>query len=324
MAENCVLAADLGGTNLRTAIVARDGSVFHQCRAATPQIGEAADIVDAIVDAARSCISAASRQPAAFGVAAAALIDPTGSRVLTAPNLHQLDGVPLATLVSQKLGIQVRLENDATAASIGEHWLGSSKGYTNSICVTLGTGVGGGLILDNRPYRGACGTAGEVGHICVEPDGMTCGCGSRGCLEQYSSATAIVRIAKELGASAPVSEGDSASELTARDVYEAAVSGDACAIETFRIMGRYLGIALADLIDVLSPDVIVIGGGAAGAWDLFIKHVKAEIEHRAFKHPAALVKIVRGELGDTAGILGAARVAFDAADLRAATEHSLS
>jgi glucokinase len=320
MGENYVLAADLGGTNLRTAAVSRDGSILHQRKAPTPQTSEAADIIRALADEALACASSVDGKAVGFGVAAAALVDLTGTRVLSSPNISQLNGVELSAAVRSLVSIPVFLENDATAAAIGEHWLGASRHVENSVCVTLGTGVGGGLIIGGRPFRGTGGTAGEVGHICVEPDGVECGCGSHGCLEQYASATAIVRIARELR---PQLDG-TASQLTSDDVYKAACSGEAFALETFRRMGRHLGIALADLVDVLNPGMIVIGGGASGAWDLFIEHVRSEIRLRAFKHPAELLQIVRAELGDNAGILGAASVAFEAAAPSSKTIQSLS
>src|SRR5687768_13329588 len=155
MAESYVLAADLGGTNLRTAVVSRDGAVRHLRRSSTPDGGPAADIVQAVVDEARACIAMMPDAPVAFGIAAAALINTSGTRVLRSPNLPQLDGLPLARMLSDSLGISVVLENDATAAAVGESWLGASKDILDSICITLGTGVGGGLIINGRPVRGA-------------------------------------------------------------------------------------------------------------------------------------------------------------------------
>jgi len=312
MPDEYVLAGDVGGTNLRIAAVAPAGIILHQVNALTPKTGVAADVVDGIVRAAELCISSMENpgRPAGFGLALAALVDSADGRIQSSPNLPELNALPLAETISNNLKLSVVLENDATAAAIGEHWLGSSQGARNSVFATLGTGVGGGLILNGKPYRGIDGTAGEIGHICVEPKGLLCGCGSRGCVEQYASATAVVRIARELLESDPGSSLSGNSNLTSKAIYEAAVGGDLVALDTFRIMGRYLGIAFADLVDVLNPELIVVGGGAAGAWDFFIDHVRAEIRGRAFKHPADRVQLVRAKLGDTAGILGAARVAF--------------
>jgi glucokinase len=155
------------------------------------------------------------------------------------------------------------------------------------------------------------GTAGEIGHICVEPLGEPCGCGSRGCVEQYSSATAIVRLTRELENLYPKSVLLNKSRLTSLDVFDAGKQGDELALEIFRKMGFYLGIALADLVNVLNPEIIVIGGGASAGWDLFIGHVQDQITKRAFDEPAKRAKLVRAQLGDDAGILGAAKLAFD-------------
>ncbi|HUR96471.1 MAG TPA: ROK family protein [Pyrinomonadaceae bacterium] len=313
MGDSYVLAGDLGGTNLRIAAVSEDGTVLRQISQPTPNTGAVSEIVDLIVRLAEGCIHAgAAPQPAlAFGLALAALVNSRQGTVLSSPNLPQLNDGELSKVLSQRLKVKVVLENDATAAAIGEYWLGSSKGAESSVFVTLGTGVGGGLILDGRVYRGIDGTAGEIGHICVEPDGHACGCGSHGCVEQYASATAIVRITRGLLAETSGSSLEKVAGFGSKDVYDAATLGDAVALRAFNTMGRYLGIALADLVDVLNPELIVIGGGAAGAWDFFIEHVKSEIDARAFRHPARRVKLVRASLGETAGILGAARVAID-------------
>jgi glucokinase len=211
--------------------------------------------------------------------------------------------------LEKALGIEVIVENDATAAAIGEHWLGASRGFENSICLTLGTGVGGGIILNTQPLRGPDGTAGEIGHICVDPNGHQCGCGSWGCVEQYASATAVVRIAKELSAGSG-STLDTSELVTAKDVYLAAKDGDKVAIETFQQMGQHLGLALAGLINALNPEAIVFAGGMSAAWDMFIDSTRDQIMKRAFREPALRVKLVRAELGDDAGIVGVASLAL--------------
>lgn len=319
MANEYVLAADVGGTNLRIAAVTSDGSIVCQVTEPTPQTGAADDVTDAISRVAESCVadSRTGTRPAAFGLALAALVSVREGRALSSPNLPELNGLFLANTLSERLDLPVVLENDATAAAIGEYWLGSSNGVENSVFVTIGTGIGGGLILDGRVYRGVDGTAGEIGHICVEPDGVSCGCGSHGCVEQYASATAMVRIAEELARQNAGSPLSARARFTSKDVYDAAVAGDAVALGTFRTMGRYLGIALAGLVDVLNPELIVIGGGAAAGWDFFIEHVRSEIQTRAFRDPATRVQIVRASLGEAAGILGAARVALDSVAERA-------
>ena len=310
--KEIVLAADLGGTNLRMAAVDREGKILHRTKHGTPKSERAEEIISAIAEASSECLEAVKKKGwiKAFGAALPATLNAPDGIILKAPNLPALDGFRFSATVSDELNLPVVLENDANAAAIGENWLGAGKGFSDSICVTLGTGVGGGIILNGRILRGIDGTAGEIGHICVEPFGEPCGCGSRGCVEQYSSATAIVRLTRELENQYPKSILQNKTRLTSLDVYEAGKTGDELALEVFRKMGFYLGIALADLVNVLNPEIIVIGGGASAGWDLFIGHVQDQIRKRAFNEPAIRAKIVRAELGDDAGILGAAKLAF--------------
>lgn len=311
--KEIVLAADLGGTNLRIAAVDREGQILHRTKHDTPKSERADEIVSAITEASTECLEAVKKEGwiKAFGAAVPATLNALDGIILKAPNLPSLDGFRFSATVSDELNLPVVLENDANAAAIGENWLGAAKRAESAICVTLGTGVGGGIIINGKILRGIDGTAGEIGHICVEPLGEPCGCGSRGCVEQYSSATAIVRLTRELENQYPKSVLQNKMRLTSLDVFEAGKQGDELALEVFRKMGFYLGIALADLINVLNPEIIVIGGGAAAGWDLFINHVQDQINKRAFYEPAKRAKLVRAELGDDAGILGAAKRAFD-------------
>lgn len=312
--NNVVLAADLGGTNLRVAAVDREGAVVHRVRRDTPRSSDGDSIIRSIIEAAAECRNAAGPMGiTSFGVTAPGPIDFDQGMLVSLPNLPSLNGIRIVDEISKRLDIDVILENDGTAAAIGEQWLGASKGIDSSICVTLGTGIGGGIIIDGMPLRGKDGTAGEIGHICVEPFGVKCGCGSWGCVEQYSSASAIVRMVGELRADYPGSMLQGKQDLSSAGVYEAGKAGDELAVEVFRTMGFYLGIAMAGLVNVLNPDLVVIGGGTAAGWDLFIDHTREQIEKRAFRQPAERAKLVRAKLGDDAGILGAARLAFSAA-----------
>jgi glucokinase len=310
--DELVLACDMGGTNLRIAAVDSSGRVLCRAEAETPRHSDASKIVDAVVKLAlecRSCIGS-DRDVRGLGLVVPAIIHSSEGKIFSSPNLPELNGFYLSDALTEKLGIEVMLENDATAAAIGEHWLGASHGFDSSICVTLGTGVGGGIVLNGQPVRGLDGTAGEIGHICVEPLGVLCGCGSYGCLEQYSSASAIKRMASEMMNQFPDSELAKEDAFDALTVYRLGVAGDRLCIEVFRKAGVYLGIALSGLINVLNPEVIVIGGGASEGWELFIDHIRAEIKKRAFQQPAERAKIVRAALGGDAGIIGAARLAF--------------
>jgi len=303
--DNVVLALDLGGTNARFTAVRRDGEILARVRVPTPGHGSTAAMLDTIAGGFEQLRSGMSAEllPIAVAAAVPATISSATGVLEQLPNVPALEGVDLRAVLSERLGLKAVLENDATAATLGEHWMGASKGIDNVIGVTLGTGVGGGLIIDGKAYRGKDGTAGEIGHVCVEPEGHPCGCGSRGCVEQYSSGTAIVRMALEAGIDAD----------TPLKVYELAKQGDERAILVFVKMGRYLGIAFSGLVNVLNPDAIVIGGGVSAGWDMFIEHVRREVNERAFRDPAERVNIVRASLGEDAGVLGAALVAFERA-----------
>lgn len=308
--DDIVLAGDLGGTNLRLAVVDRAGKLIHRVEAETPRHINALRIVELVGSLASECRTITGTDPKSLVFAIPGPIHAEKGEIFNVPNLPELKGSDLVGRLRKELGIKVILENDATAAAMGEQWLGASRGVNSSICVTLGTGVGGGIIIDGKPLRGPDGTAGEIGHVCVEPLGPKCGCGSNGCLEQFSSATAIVRMANELKGEYRESKVHGMAEFDSVDLFRLGKQGDPLCVEVFRRAGAYLGIALAGLINVLNPEAIVIGGGAAEGWDLFIDAAREEIGKRAFREPAERAKIVRASLGSDAGIVGAAYLAF--------------
>ena len=236
-------------------------------------------------------------------------VDNDKAFVLQAPNLPSLINFRLKAALEQRLGWPVFLENDANAAAVGEMWLGAARGCRDVMSVTLGTGVGGGLILDGKLWRGSHGSAGEIGHTAVDPfSGLKCKCGNTGCLELFASATAIVRMTRENLSLFPDSSLKS-EELTAETVYDAGRGGDELALAVFKRFGMYLGIGLATIINLIDPEIIVITGGAANGWDLFSREMYRQVEERAFRTTAQQVKIARAECGDNAGLLGAARLA---------------
>lgn len=290
-----------------------EGSILYRTKRETPKGERAEEVLGAMLESAEECRQNVKYlgQVRALAIAAPATVSAEKGIILKAPNVPALDGFRMVAALESELNVEAILENDANAAAVGENWMGASKGFANSICVTLGTGVGGGIMIDGKVLRGIDGTAGEIGHICVEPFGAPCGCGSRGCVEQYSSATAIVRQTKELASQYPKSELQHKPRLTSKDVYQAGMVGDELALEIFRRQGFYLGIALGGLINVLNPEVIVLGGGAAAGWDLFMPHLQEQIEQRTYREPRLRVKFEMAVLGDDAGILGAAKLAFD-------------
>src|ERR1043166_6543091 len=219
MTTDIVLAVDLGGTNLRMAAVGRDGKIFSHAKTESHNANDPKKLIDALITLADECRSTLTEPYKLVGIGAGVPANRTDGVLQTLPNLPGLEGMNLKADLEAQFSVPAIIENDATAAAIGENWLGASKDVRDSIMITLGTGVGGAIIINNDPLRGIDGTAGKLGHICVEPDGHPCGCGSHGCIEQYASATAIVRMARESGLNVS----------TAYDVYELATgsgSGD--------------------------------------------------------------------------------------------------
>ena len=306
--ESLVFAVDLGGTHLRAALVDDAGRILKQLKQETPKGDSALCIIDALVNAAKQWES--DKLPVvAASIMVPGAVDCDKAVVLQAPNLPSLVNFELKAELERRLGWPVFLENDANAAAVGEMWMGAARGCCDVISVTLGTGVGGGVILDGKLWRGSHGSAGEIGHTTVDPfSGLKCKCGNTGCLELFASATAIVRMTRENLSLFPESTLKS-EPLTAAKVYEAGRNGDELALAVFKRFGMYLGIGLANLINLIDPQIIVISGGAVNGWDLFAPEMYRQVEERAFRTTAQQVKIARAECGDNAGLLGAARLA---------------
>ena len=306
--SNLVFAVDLGGTHLRTAAVDVNGNLHDRKKSSTPDTSNPDEIVEAIVNAARASEKEASIASTCVAVPGTVNVE-TGT-VLTIPNVRSLEGFRLAAALQRELHHPVIIENDANAAAMGELWKGAGRDTRTMICITLGTGVGGGIILNGKLWRGVDGSAGEIGHTTIEPHGgVICGCGSEGCLEVYASATALVRMFKE--SNSTLREVD---DLTAEKIYRAAKDNDPIALKVFRQMGEYLGIGLAIVVNIVNPEMIVIGGGVANAWELFGQDAIQEMRRRAFPLPGSRVKVKPAECGDNAGLLGAARLAFGTSD----------
>ena len=306
--DRLVFAVDLGGTHLRVALVDDTGRILKQLKQETPRGDSASCIINALANAAEQWNDEKQRVAAA-SIMVPGAVDNDKAVVLQAPNLPSLINFRLKAALEQRLGWPVFLENDANAAAVGEMWLGAARGCRDVMSVTLGTGVGGGLILDGKLWRGSHGSAGEIGHTAVDPfSGLKCKCGNIGCLELFASATAIVRMTRENLSLFPDSRLKS-EELTAETVYDAGREGDELALAVFKRFGMYLGIGLATIINLIDPEIIVITGGAANGWDLFSREMYRQVEERAFRTTAQQVRIARAECGDNAGLLGAARLA---------------
>ena len=295
-----LVGIDLGGTAIKAGAITSSGEIVARREIPSALERGASDLLDRMATLARdlgaqSCV----------GLGVPGLVDLTGGRVLQSPNLACIQGVPLVAELAQRLRIPasgVHLENDANAAALGEHWLGRGRDEHDFLLVTLGTGVGGGLILDGKLYAGPGGMAGEIGHVVVEPGGPLCGCGSRGCLETLASASAAVRRAKELG----LPRGNPGGGLVALTDAARAAAGperDLC----FAV-GRDLGRGLAAAISLLDLRCFVVGGGFGAALDTLQPGIRTGIAERCYGERLAGVRVLHAELGADAGWIGAAHL----------------
>jgi len=317
-----VLGIDIGGTNLVAGCVSADGARVEGLLSEPTRPEEGADgVIARIVDLARrSMTGLAAAVPGArvdgVGVGAPGPLDTRRGIVLLTPNLGWVD-MPLRDRVTQGLGLPAALDNDANCAVLGEHWRGAAQGARHALGVTIGTGIGGGLILDRRLYHGTSDCAGEIGHTTIEINGRRCACGNYGCLEAYASGPAIARRALEAveaGAESSLAEvmrrGPTA--VTAQVVYEAASAGDALAREVVQDTARFLGAGIANLVNVYNPEVVVVCGGVTAAGDNLFVPLRREVSRRAFRPAVEVCRILPGALPGTAGVVGAARVFLDA------------
>jgi glucokinase len=312
------LGIDLGGTKILAAVVEAEGHMLSCDQSLTP-VGQEA-VIQAITQSIRRALEEAdisSSELTAVGVGAAGLSNPQTGVVYTSPNLPGWQDVPLREIMAAEVGKPTYLINDADAAALGELYYGAGRGARNFIYITVGTGIGGGIIINGQIYAGSGGTAGEVGHMVIDDNGPLCRCGNRGCWEMLASGKALVAEAKRLiekkGANTAILEyaGGTIESLNAEHVHQAALAGDELAN---RLIGRnayYLGVGLANLINIFNPELIVIGGGLANMGDMLLLPAYEEAERRAFKKPYQTTRFARPELGANSGVIGAAAYALD-------------
>ena len=301
MAEYSI-GVDLGGTNLRAAAITTNGEVLSKIwgRAQLAHGPEA--VVDDIVRSIHKLREEmGARKLLGVGVCVPGYILLDKGQILGSNNLPDFEGFPVRDVIERKLGTRVVLENDANAAALGEHWMGAGKGVEDLVLLTLGTGVGGGIISRGKILHGFLGMAGELGHMTVDPNGNPCGCGNQGCLEKHASATAITGMARMMHL------GDG-PEITSEDVYNLAVQGDEKAQRIFEIVGRSLGIAIANLINIFNFPLYLLSGGPLPAWNMFAPAMLAETRRRAFAFRTTPTRVEKGTLGSEAGLFGAAHL----------------
>jgi glucokinase len=316
-----VLGIDIGGTNLVVGSVAEDGSRIVAV-ASEPTHAEAGakDVLERLVNLADRAIATTRKDvPGAeilgVGVGAPGPLDTKRGIVLLTPNLGWVN-LPLRQIIHDRLGLPAALDNDANCAVLGEWWVGAARGARHAIGITIGTGIGGGLILDGKLYHGASDVAGEIGHTTIDTEGRRCKCGNYGCLEAYASGPNIaLRAVEEIEAGAvsrlPTLVGGDLSKVTAQTVYQAAQDGDELALEVVNDTARFLGVGIGNLLNVFNPEVVVVCGGVTAAGDHLFVPLRRETARRAFKPAVAACRIVPGELAGTAGVYGAAKAFLD-------------
>lgn len=308
--DSLVLGIDIGGTHIKAGLVDLEGRIVEELLVA---VGEEIRTENAVIQTLRQLYDRCSteRQPIAIGIGVAGVIDATAGIVTQSPNFPAWSNFALANKLTEAgISIPIAVENDANAVAMGELLFGAAKGIRNLIFLTLGTGVGGALILNGDLWRGQNGMAGELGHMVVFPDGRPCGCGSYGCLEQYASQVGLRHAVMER-----LLEIEDASQWIndpnlPKIVADLAVSGNEAALECFEAMGYALGLALGTLLNVLNINHIGLGGGLAAAFPLFEVPMRHTVESHSFPAVHANLNIFTGSLGRHAGILGAAAPAF--------------
>jgi len=316
VSEVCYLGIDLGGTNCRAGLACGAGQVLALQTLPTDLSAGVEPFVLKLGQALQQ-LAALARDKGlslrAGGLGIPGVIAADGD-IVTCPNLPQLKGVALAARLEAFSGCPLLGLNDANAIALGESRFGAAREFDSSLTVTLGTGVGGGLLLAGELWRGPDGTAGEIGHFAVEANGRLCGCGARGCLERYASATGIVQsVGEALAAGVPTVL--TAAGLTCGEVARAARQGDRVAIDAFRIAGQRLGQVLAGVVNLLNLEAIIFAGGVSDSFDLLRPPLLEELHQRLFALPRERLQIRTGTLGDSAGILGAAGYAAATTDL---------
>lgn len=302
-----VLGIDCGGTFIKAGLISDQGEILDQTALPTdPGQGR-----EGVLFTFEKLIGKYKNQIEAVGIGFAAPLDWEAGIILEPVNFpKEWHNFPLVKTLQQRVARPVYLQNDAKVAALGEYWQGAGQGSEVLVVMTLGTGIGGGIIIHGNLWLGATKIAGEVGHITIASDGPVCGCGQRGCLETYASCTAIVRIAKELAQSSqqPTLLANEPN-LTADKVYQIAKKGDAVAKSLFVQAGQSLAKGIVNICRTLGPQRIVLTGGGAGAWDLLYPPLEEAFAKIAFKNERS-VQIVRGVLGDKSGMLGAAYFVF--------------
>jgi glucokinase len=307
-----VIGVDIGGTNIRIAAVDYEGRILSEIKYPNDASSECEYLIENLLKSFRELAKILDGEPDGIGLGVAGIIKLQEGVISEAPNLPKFKDFNIKATLQRETKIPIFVDNDANAAALGEKWMGAGRGIADFCCLTLGTGIGGGIILNGEIWHGMDGVAGEVGHMIIEyREGAMCNCGNRGCLEAHASATAVTRMAREA-----IKQGKKTilveqckgnlSEINSKMIYESAKMKDPLSIGVLREMGRYLGVGVANLVNLLNLELVILAGRLTEAWDYFIHVTLSEIERCAFRVPAERVRVVKAECGDNAGVLGSA------------------
>jgi len=315
--EQFIVGIDLGGTNIAAGVMPTDGTREIAMRMVQTHAEEGSDaVVSRIAALIEDVIAQTQLETGAergdflgVGIGSPGPLDRARGVVIVTPNLGWRD-FPLRDEVSKRVNLPATLDNDANCATIGEWWCGAAKGGRNVVGLTIGTGIGGGLILDGKLYHGASDAAGEIGHTTIDSTGRRCKCGNYGCLEAYTSGPAIAERAREVlegddDSLLPAMVDGDLSRITAQTVFEASKRGDRVALDVVRDTAHFLGVGISNLINIFNPDTFVIAGGVTQAGDLLFDPLRAEVRRRAFRPSVEACRIVPGALPLSAGVVGA-------------------
>lgn len=296
------IGVDLGGTNLRAAAIDGQGKLLDKIAGSTElRAGRDAVIDDMVqsIETLRARLGEHNLRGIGIGLPGFILMDK--GIIVGSNNMPEFENYPVRDEIEKRLGAKVILENDANAAALGEKWMGAGREVDDLVLLTLGTGIGGGIIVDGKVLHGQLGMAGELGHLTVVPNGNPCGCGNRGCVEKHASATAIAAMARLIGLG---------HDLTSEDVYKLAVEGNDRARAIFISMGEALGVALANMINIFNFPLYLLSGGPLPAWDFFAPAMLEEVTRRSFTYRHSPTRIEKAKLGNEAGLYGAAYLPF--------------
>ncbi len=316
--QRYIVGVDLGGTNIVAGAMSEDGAHHFGMRSIPTSAEQGAEsvadriagLIEGVILDTMAQTDAHRREFIGVGVGAPGPLDRERGVVIVAPNLGWRD-FPLRDRITERLGLPATLDNDANCATVGEWWQGAARGGRNVVGMTIGTGIGGGLIIDGQLFHGSSDVAGEIGHTTIDLNGRHCKCGNYGCLEAYASGPAIATRAREVlvreesASILPSMVSGRLDTITAETVYDAAKKGDAVANEIVRDTARYLGAGVANLLNIFNADVVVIAGGVTQAGEALFGPLQAEVRRRAFRPAVEAARIVPGELPGTAGVVGA-------------------